>query len=58
MVHEASTSSTAHWMNWPALQDLDLRPSILRDALQHASSAPLFLTNRDPSWRDWAQAKT
>jgi len=57
IVHEPSTSSTPHWMTWAALQDLDLRPSILRDALRHAPSATLFLTNRDPSWQDWAQAK-
>jgi 8-oxo-dGTP pyrophosphatase MutT (NUDIX family) len=56
VVHEASTSSTPHWMSWSALQDLDLRPAILRDALQHAPSAPLFLTNRDLSWHDWTQA--
>jgi 8-oxo-dGTP pyrophosphatase MutT (NUDIX family) len=57
IVHEAGTSSTPHWMSWQALQDLDLRPSTLRDALRHATSAPLFLTNRDQSWHDWAKSK-
>jgi 8-oxo-dGTP pyrophosphatase MutT (NUDIX family) len=57
LVHEDNPSSTPHWITRTALRDLDLRPAILRDALEHAFSMPLFLTNRDPSWQDWAQAK-